>query len=579
MTASEQAPSSSSSSSAEVTQQIKALIQELPDERADAARLDELRRIFCRLVSTGKWSWKQRKSNDPMVAKWQTFLCQNYERLVQQLCQRIQLGKRSAIRCMWGVIAGTPVLSGNGQYQLVSVELLKRWIQSMTNYEEEMDQAMRHMVEAEFLQPHRDVQYYAIRAISQLAHDSYERQRKNASRNGDKDQGNNDRRADKLLQLLMMIPVSTSQNDMDKSQYMFPPPKDATPDASEGTGDEDKDEVADHEDDDDDDDDADDDDDSEEDSKDEDEEKGREEESTRPAKRLKTDVPNFSFQQHRCFRREYEKAWLSLLKLSLSTSSLKRALQFLPIHVLPNIAHPLQFSDFFMQAYNDHDTGVIGVLALDGLFLLMTQYELEYPDFYKQLYRLMTPRSLFVKYRIRFFHLLTQCLTRNEMLPAHLVAAFIKRLCRCALSAPPSGILFVLALVSNLLRKHPECACLIHRDVGTEATTTMDDGFVPSQDDPTMCRALQSSLWELAALERHYHPAVVTLAKSIGTEAESKVPLHNMLDDFSTHTYKTLFDQERKKKSKTALAFQEPPSLFTDKDVFCGILDTGDGAK
>ena len=39
------------------------------------------------------------------------------------------------------------------------------------------------------------------------------------------------------------------------------------------------------------------------------------------------------------------------------------------------------------------------------------------------------------------------------MLPAYVVAAFCKKLLRLGLAGPPSGALFVLALVSNLIRK------------------------------------------------------------------------------------------------------------------------------
>ena len=59
------------------------------------------------------------------------------------------------------------------------------------------------------------------------------------------------------------------------------------------------------------------------------------------------------------------------------------------------------------------------------------------------------------------------------MLPAYVVAAFCKKLLRLGLVGPPSGALFVLALVSNLIRKHAEVGCLIHRR-GVE----MEDVFV-----------------------------------------------------------------------------------------------------
>ena len=100
----------------------------------------------------------------------------------------------------------------------------------------------------------------------------------------------------------------------------------------------------------------------------------------------------------------------------------------------------------------------------------------------------------------------------------------------------------------------------------------MEDMFLPEQDDPVECRALQSSLWELAVFERHYYPAISTLAMSIGTAQEDKVPMHFM-EDFMGHTYASLFAQEKKKKSKTALTFNEPQSVFTSDDMFAGVLE------
>mmetsp|Transcript_1232 Transcript_1232/g.1659 ORF Transcript_1232/g.1659 Transcript_1232/m.1659 type:complete len:164 (+) Transcript_1232:1-492(+) len=159
------------------------------------------------------------------------------------------------------------------------------------------------------------------------------------------------------------------------------------------------------------------------------------------------------------------------------------------------------------------------------------------------------------------------------MLPAYLVAAFVKRILRSALAAPPPGILFALALCSNLLRRHPECACLIHR-----SETELEDKYNHRTDDPTKSNALESSLWELHALEKHYYPAVQSLAKSIGIEDNKTTPFHN-IEEFLLHTYKSLFDQERKRekkrKSKTPLTFQKPKKLFTEDDVFSGMLKLG----
>lgn len=102
----------------------------------------------------------------------------------------------------------------------------------------------------------------------------------------------------------------------------------------------------------------------------------------------------------------------------------------------------------------------------------------------------------------------------------------------------------------------------------------MEDGFVAEEDDPVKCRALQSSLWELAVFERHYYPAVATLAKSIGRLEEDKAPMYN-IEEFANHTYASLFEQEKKKKTKTALTFKKPSVLFTDDDIFSGCVQIG----
>lgn len=97
--------------------------------------------------------------------------------------------------------------------------------------------------------------------------------------------------------------------------------------------------------------------------------------------------------------------------------------------------------------------------------------------------------------------------------------------------------------------------------------------------------ALESSLWELLALQKHYHPAVSALAASCGTE-DDKTPMYDM-EDFMVHTYKSLFEQEKKritgdgntaggggkkKKARVSLTFVEPKGLFCEGDVFGSVF-------
>lgn len=57
-------------------------------------------------------------------------------------------------------------------------------------------------------------------------------------------------------------------------------------------------------------------------------------------------------------------------------------------------------SDFLTRSYDIG--GVISVMALSGLFILMTQHGLEYPKFYEKLYALLTPAVFMAKHRSVF---------------------------------------------------------------------------------------------------------------------------------------------------------------------------------
>ena len=55
------------------------------------------------------------------------------------------------------------------------------------------------------------------------------------------------------------------------------------------------------------------------------------------------------------------------------------------------------------------------------------------------------------------------------------------------------------------------------------------------------------------------------------------------IDDFLRHSYKSLFEQERKrsqKRRKVALTFVEPKGLWSEAgDVLCGMLDLSSGEE
>merc|ERR1712156_449789 len=125
----------------------------------------------------------------------------------------------------------------------------------------------------------------------------------------------------------------------------------------------------------------------------------------------------------------------------------KRLLILLTDKVLPVLKNPLGFTDFLMESYNV--AGSISLLALNGVFFLITQHHLEYPDFYTKLYEICTPDLMHAKNRSRFFYLANIFMTSSH-LPQYLVAAFVKRLSRLCLTAPADAILVVLPFIGNL---------------------------------------------------------------------------------------------------------------------------------
>lgn len=254
--------------------------------------------------------------------------------------------------------------------------------------------------------------------------------------------------------------------------------------------------------------------------------------------------------------------------------------------VLGNIKEPLLFADFFTSCVNPTALGVDSltpIVALEGLFELMTKHKLDYPRFYERLYQLcgydLHSHSKNCEDITKFFTILDVCLS-SKYLSASLVASFAKRLAQKALRAPPNVIVLTCVLIHNLIVRHPSCFVMVHRPeegVSGEAAPASElflqrkrriqrirqgtkrlvaqindsaadliedpakslglsgskrsvsgceDSFLPDEERPLHTRALESSLWELSVLKNHYSAAVKTVVQSV------------IFDEF-THSIKT----------------------------------------
>ncbi|KAJ3056954.1 hypothetical protein HK097_002332 [Rhizophlyctis rosea] len=248
--------------------------------------------------------------------------------------------------------------------------------------------------------------------------------------------------------------------------------------------------------------------------------------------------PALQAHQH---RQAFTECWLAFMRQPLNDEVYKQILLMIHKRIIPYMTQATLLIDFLTDSYDAG--GPLSLLALNGLFTLITQHNLDYPDFYKKLYALFDRNLMHVKYRSRFFRLVDLFLASSQ-LPAYLIAAFLKRMSRLCLNAPPAGILAVIPQIYNLLKKHPACLPMIHKE-GDLPTLPAQDPFDYDEADPMKCKAIDSSLWELQVLKSHYLPSISGLAKIF--EEDLSKPVYD-LEDFLDHSYQSLYETETKKK-------------------------------
>ncbi|KAF1989629.1 nucleolar complex protein 4 [Aulographum hederae CBS 113979] len=263
-------------------------------------------------------------------------------------------------------------------------------------------------------------------------------------------------------------------------------------------------------------------------------------------------------------RRRAQDVWLALLRVGLNKTQRKAILRIMTERIVPQFNKPELLMDFLTDSYNVE--GETALLALSGLFYLIREKNLDYPSFYPKLYQLLDTGLLHSKQRSRFFRLLETFLSSTH-LPAALVASFIKRLARLALHGPPAGIVVVIPYIYNMLKEHPTCTFMIHREVRHSDDRKeleeegMEDPFDMDEEDPMNTWAIDSSLWELEALQSHYHPNVATLAKIISEQFTKQA--YN-IEDFLDHSYNGLIEGEltRNVKKTPVVEYQIPENVF-----------------
>lgn len=142
----------------------------------------------------------------------------------------------------------------------------------------------------------------------------------------------------------------------------------------------------------------------------------------------------------------FSKCWVLFFSLPLTTKQIKLSLKHLPEYVIPILYQPLLLADYLSNLVANG--GVIGVLALESLFHLIIEYNLDYPNFFNCLYSLLNVEVLSAKYRTKYMNLLHLSL-KSSNVPEYCVAGFIKKLSVLTLMIPGPAVMFCLTQVRN----------------------------------------------------------------------------------------------------------------------------------
>lgn len=276
-------------------------------------------------------------------------------------------------------------------------------------------------------------------------------------------------------------------------------------------------------------------------------------------------------------RKCLNKTWACVSLWKHTEETHKQLLIILLEKILVHLDKPILLTDFLMESLDMG--GAIGLLALQGIFILIQQHNLTYPNIYEKLYSMFEPEIFHTKFKARLFYLADIFLSSTH-LPETLVAAFAKRLARLALVAPPQDITIILYFIGNLIIRHPGLKRLLYHHTGGQVP---QDPFIMDESDPVKSYALDSQLWEVAALQQHTIPTIATAAKFISnplptTEKDMSSVLELNENDVSNFSdlpwtlftnpcrFFQIFDQEISKKAREyALSFEKPMSMYKPK--------------
>jgi U3 small nucleolar RNA-associated protein 19 len=295
------------------------------------------------------------------------------------------------------------------------------------------------------------------------------------------------------------------------------------------------------------------------------------------------DVVRGKWSSRKLRQRAVSDAWIEFLKSHVPADCYRSLLTRLHNTIIPALINPLLLSDFLTHALNRG--GMDGMLALNGIFILVTQHGLEYPKFYQRLYGLLTGDVFLSKHRVRFFQL-ADIFLASPMVPAYTAAAFAKKFARLGIRGSPATAIIAIAFVHNIIRRHPSCVQILNRPEsmraggGSAKVWRGMDVYDEQEEDPAESRALESSMWEISVFRNHSDCTVAQFARTmLEKDMTNKVKTAEVdISEVLGTSYASLFDKEIKRRMKSV-----PTTVYAGtrsgvpQRLFGAADDAGDG--
>lgn len=214
------------------------------------------------------------------------------------------------------------------------------------------------------------------------------------------------------------------------------------------------------------------------------------------------------------YKESISKLWVTVLNQGLRESEIKVYLKIIPKIGFSQVQDALIFSDFYLKSFDLG--GNLSVLALNGMFILCTRHNLESKLYYNKLYTLLKKLLSNGKPLKKNFLRLIELSLSSHLLPASLVASFLRLFLKESIRASTHQTLWSLALALKCLKIHPVLSKMLHNDSQT-------DTFNLESNDPLHTNAIENSFWELQILNSHWNPQIKQILKEFEKNVE-KIP-------------------------------------------------------